>query len=74
MWNPGPHGLEGNGVSPFNCVMDGSFKKGEYSLPQSAGGNCLKRHFNYSCNLPNAEQAKKLLTEANYTVFRDTIF
>ena len=73
-WNPGPHGLGGNGVSPFDCVMDGPFKKGEYSLPQSAGGNCLKRHFNYSCNLPNAEQAKNLLTEANYIVFRDTIF
>ena len=74
VWNPGAHGLGGNGVSPFNCVMDGSFKKGEYSLPQSAGGNCLKRHFNYSCNLPNAEQAKKVLKEANYTVFSDTIF
>ena len=74
VWNPGPHGLGGNGVSPFKCVMDGPFQKGEYSLPQSAGGNCLKRHFNYSCNLPNAEQAKKVLKEANYTVFSDTIF
>ena len=72
-WHPGPHGLGGNGVSPFSCVMDGPFKKGEYSLPQSAGGDCLKRHFNYSCNLPDPEQAKKILTEANYTVFRETI-
>ena len=27
VWNPGPHGLGGNGVSPFKCVMDGPFKR-----------------------------------------------
>ena len=46
-WNPGPHGLGGNGVSPFDCVMDGPFKKSEYSLPQSAGENS-KIHSEYS--------------------------
>ena len=74
VWNPGPHGLGGNGVFPINCVMDGSFKKGEYSLPQSAGGNCLKRHFNYSCTLQNAEQAKEIIKQPSYTALRDTIY
>ena len=71
-WNEGPHGLGGNGVFPLGCVMNGPFKYGEYSLPQTHG-NCLKRNFNYSCKLPNAEKKENILHEANFTVFRKTI-
>ena len=73
-WNSGPHGLGGNGVFPYKCVMDGPFKMSEYSLPQDASGFCLKRNFNYSCNLENAQEAENLVNKANFTVFLDTVF
>ena len=72
-WNPGPHGLGGNGVLPDNCVIEGPFQKGEFWLPQAAGGGCLKRNFNNSCNPPNADYAQNLVIQENFTVFEKTI-
>ena len=73
VWNSGPHGLGGNGVFPDMCVMDGPFKKGEFFLPWYASGGCLKRNFNQSCNLPNAEDVQTLQEKENFTVFVEVI-
>ena len=75
VWNPGLHGLGGNGVSPDKCVMDGPFKESEFSLPRSAGGGYLKRDFNFSvfCNLPNGEDAQRLVKLEDFAVFEEKI-
>ena len=73
VWNSGPHGLGGNGVFPDMCVMDGPFKKGEFFLPWYASGGYLKRDFNQSCNLPNAEDVHTLEEKEDFTAFEEVI-
>ena len=38
-----------------------------------ASGGCLKRNFNQSCNLPNAEDVQTLQEKENFTVFVEVI-
>ena len=45
VWNPGPHGLGGNGKGIKNCVNSGPFRAEVWSLIKSAGGDCLRRDF-----------------------------
>lgn len=46
VWDTGIHGFGGNGTGTTNCVRDGPFRAGEWSVIASAGGGCLKRNFN----------------------------
>lgn len=73
VWSPSPGGLGGNGALPDSCVMDGPFRNGEFHLPWSAGGGCLKRDFNFSCNLPNLKGVRDLILLEDFTVFERTI-
>ena len=45
-WNPGPHGLGGNGARETLCVHDGPFKRGHWFVKFQAGVGCLRRQFN----------------------------
>ena len=46
VWNPGPHGLGGDGSGSPSCVRTGPFRAGVWSVIASAGGGCLTRNFN----------------------------
>ena len=73
VWNPGPHGLGGDGVLPHKCVMDGAFKESQFTLATAAVGGCLKRKFNFSCNLQNQRDALSLLRVDDFLAFEHTI-
>ena len=73
VWNPGPHGLGGDGVLPDGCVRDGPFRKDVFSIPKTIGKSCLKRNFNLSCCLPSKEQVQKVIKDANFTAFEKFI-
>ena len=73
VWSPGPQGIGGDGVLPDRCVMDGPFKQGQFKLPWSVGGNCLKREFNLSCSLPNLEDAQNLIRIEAFDIFEQTV-
>ena len=61
VWNPGPHGFEGNSISNPSCVRIGPFRAGAWSVISSAGGGCLTRSF--SGSTPNAMDVKMLIME-----------
>ena len=46
-WNPGYHGLGGDGCQSDHCVMEGVFSKDKWRLLDIAGGGCLRRNFTY---------------------------
>ena len=48
IWNPGPHGLGGNGRPPDYCVADGPFRKEVWNLTRLATSTCLQRDFYYT--------------------------
>lgn len=52
IWNPGLHGLGGNGESGSRCVRTGPFKAGKWSLPSWLSSECLSRHFDHKYYLP----------------------
>jgi len=52
IWNPGSHGLGGNGESRTGCVRSGPFKIGKWSLPKWLNSDCLSRDFDYKTDLP----------------------
>ncbi|KAJ7379023.1 hypothetical protein OS493_018817 [Desmophyllum pertusum] len=69
IWNPGPHGLGGNGVFPDGCVRDGPFEKGVFFIPETIGEGCLQRNFNLSCSLPSKEPVQEKINNENFTAF-----
>lgn len=52
IWNPGPHGLGGDGESRSRCVRTGPFKAGKWSLPSWLSSECLSRNFDHKYYLP----------------------
>lgn len=72
LWHDGPAGLGGNGVKPTLCVKTGRFKEGEWWMPKSKGGGCLKRDFHFKCNLYNQKRTDKLL-RGSFSHFELTI-
>ena len=52
IWNPGPHGLGGNGEFGSRCVRTGPFKAGKWSLPSWLSSECLSRNFDHKYYLP----------------------
>ncbi|XP_078343817.1 tyrosinase-like [Oculina patagonica] len=71
VWNSGDHGLGGNGVPPEDCVEDGPFRRDVWNLTALAGGDCLRRRFNYSVTLPNR---KEVLEALSYTASKFSSF
>lgn len=61
VWNPGPHGLGGNGSGTPSCVRTGPFRTGAWSVISSAGGSCLTRRF--QGRAPDAMAVKALIME-----------
>ena len=52
IWNPGSHGLGGDGETRTGCVRNGPFKAGKWSLPSWLSSECLTRKFDYKYYLP----------------------
>ncbi|KAL9984350.1 hypothetical protein ACROYT_G006634 [Oculina patagonica] len=73
IWNPGPHGLGGDGILPNGCVRDGPFKDGVFAIPEMIGEGCLKRNFNIACPLPSKVEIQKMTNEENFTTFEKYI-
>ena len=73
VWNPGPHGLGGDGVLPHGCVRDGPFREDVFFVPEWIGEGCLKRNFNRSCSLPRQEQIHEVISDDNFTAFESFI-
>ena len=67
VWNPGPHGLGGDGVLPNDCVRAGPFKERAFFIPEDIGEGCLKRHFNLSCSLPGKNLVQEMTNDENFT-------
>jgi hypothetical protein len=61
IWNTGTNGFGGNGDSGGGCVKTGPFRQGVWSLPASAGGNCLRRSFGGT--VPDAIAVRDLILE-----------
>ena len=82
VWNSGNHGLGGNGVPPEHCVEHGPFRKDMWNLTEMAGGDCLRRSFNYSMTLPNRKEilhalsypASKFSTFEYFIRFKHAVF
>ncbi|KAK3711929.1 hypothetical protein QZH41_009431 [Actinostola sp. cb2023] len=72
VWNSGPQGISGNGVPPSLCVQDGKFRQGNWFMPTSKGGGCLKRNFNTSCDLYDQEKTNKLFKKT-FKKFETTV-
>lgn len=62
IWNPGPHGLggDGEGKSRTSCVRNGPFQAGKWSLPEWLFSKCLSRRFDHRYYLPSEEYVKDL--------------
>ena len=60
IWNPGTHGLGGNGDFQSGCVRSGPFKKGKWSLPTWLNSDCLSREFDHKMLLPGEWFVKDL--------------
>lgn len=69
IWNPGPHGLGGNGRQEEDyCVMDGPFRKGKWYQSKKSGSGCLKRNFHYS-RKPRDTTAIRKTISSKFSVF-----
>ena len=73
VWSGGPQGLGGNGVPPSHCVKDGKFREGNWRLPATKGGGCLKRDFNKKCKLYTEKKLHKLLKSKSFKYFEETV-
>jgi len=69
IWNPGPHGLGGDGDMPNGCVRNGPFKESVFAIPDRNGERCLQRNFNLSCSLPSKARVQKAINHENFTAF-----
>lgn len=66
VWNPGPHGIGGNGRGKYKCVLSGPFAKNYWSVCYILRGlqeYCLSREFNscFSERLPGEKEIQSLL-------------
>ena len=69
IWNPGLHGLGGDGDKYNGCVRNGPFKESIFVIPEKNGEGCLKRNFNLSCSLPSKTTVQKMINDENFTAF-----
>lgn len=75
IWNPGPHGMGGDGNGWDGCVEDGPFSEDKWNLLKVSGGGCLQRNFQYTALTGNTQHARRTLSLPlkDFLQFEDTV-
>lgn len=62
LWNPGEHGLGGDGDLKNHCVEDGPFRNDKWRLLNISRGGCLRRYFWYVSLTGDMEHVNRTLS------------
>ena len=75
IWNPGQHGLGGDGHGWDQCVEDGPFSKDKWKLLNVSGGGCLRRNFKHVALTGNTHHLRRTLSLPlkDFLQFEDTV-